>query len=605
MRNRILIVILLLSLASPIFALHIVPDQLGDVHFTSGPCPLIAPPDGALCPNGAATCPAFYNPALLPAGYNSVSYCAQVPGKGFGAPGFGYLTIPLTTAEQAAFLKAAAKVESYVLDNVTVTVEVYKVVYLDRFGNNYFFFLGDEYWNPVCGADALLPPFSNQTPAIVQNADGSYSYQNLPETYTPVLLALKLKNLFNRYPMQLINYLPSYSQINVEWPPYFTGWQAGTGLAAYQVNNFLVGTSNNYPITPGAKPFTLCGSPAAMKMLGLSPFYQRNGHTIDDFNSPQYNANVTLPGTYGAVVVPDLTRIGPPYVWTYDTTQASVIKTQLPKAYYQHANFALPNVSCGDPASCIFPLGFSGGYDLIGVFNHELNHVLGVMQSQYYKVPFEGTALAYTYGTALYLLDLFDLDSDSVVPGYGSSGIQNYAGFTAAPRNNNTVGPPFTVTDASSAAGLTPWVQFGMHDHLMVYALTHGTPQYFPFMNESQGNPDADIQFEKGRVNTPGSTQYVFIDPNLVNLPELNVVPNNVQAEAIRGTISKNTIREYSELAASGWNIDYSTLTNPYETVSPVAKWYETCFDANGQFTTANNSQCKFSVLPADLKFLK
>jgi hypothetical protein len=38
--------------------------------------------------------------------------------------------------------------------------------------------------------------------------------------------------------------------------------------------------------------------------------------------------------------------------------------------------------------------------------------------------------------------------------------------------------------------------------------------------------------------------------------------------------------------------------------VSPVAKWYETCFNSAGIFTTSKNSHCKFSVLPADLKFL-
>jgi len=81
------------------------------------------PPDGATCPNGASQCAAFYNPALLPAGYNSVSYCANVPaGIGFLAPGVSYLTMPLNAQEQQAFLKAAQKVESYVKDDQTVTI---------------------------------------------------------------------------------------------------------------------------------------------------------------------------------------------------------------------------------------------------------------------------------------------------------------------------------------------------------------------------------------------------------------------------------------------------------------------------------------------------
>jgi len=90
--------------AGPALALHIIPDHIGDPHFTSGPCPYIAPKDGAVCPNGASTCPAFYNPALLPAGYDSVSYCAQVPGGiGSQAPGYALLTMALNAKERKAF----------------------------------------------------------------------------------------------------------------------------------------------------------------------------------------------------------------------------------------------------------------------------------------------------------------------------------------------------------------------------------------------------------------------------------------------------------------------------------------------------------------------
>ena len=118
-------------LAVPACALNLVPSVAGDPHFTSGPCPKIAPPDGAACPNGAASCPAFYNPQLLPAGYDSVSYCAAVPaGIGFNSYGYTLLTMPLTAEEQQAFLAAAQRVESYVKDDVTVTIEVYKVAYL-------------------------------------------------------------------------------------------------------------------------------------------------------------------------------------------------------------------------------------------------------------------------------------------------------------------------------------------------------------------------------------------------------------------------------------------------------------------------------------------
>ena len=297
-------------------------------------------------------------------------------------------------------LLAAKKVESFVKDPVTVTMEVYKVAYLCTFcagEPNYLFFGGNEYWNPVCGVDALLPPFSNQPPTVVQNPDGSYGYQGIPETYTPILLALKLKNARNNTPMKLINYLPNYSQINVEWPSSMYAWQSDTGLDTYNVTtDFLFGNSGYYTVSTTAKPLTLCASPATMKMLGFARAFQRNGHTIDDFNSPQYNMNVTLSGTDGAVVIPDLTNYpppySPPYTWFYNPNNPSIVSTQLPKAYYEQSfNYDLPQNSCSDPTQCIFPLGFNGGHDLVGVFNHEINHVLGIMQSQYYKIGGEET----------------------------------------------------------------------------------------------------------------------------------------------------------------------------------------------------------------------
>jgi hypothetical protein len=358
---------------------------------------------------------------------------------------------------------------------------------------------------------------------------------------------------------------------------------------------------NNYPVSSNAKPFTLCAAPATMKMLGFSPLFKRNGHAIDDINSPAYNMNVTLDGTDGALVIPD-----DPSLWMYDSTDPSVISTQLPKAYFvKSLNSFLSQTSCTDPTQCQFPAGVNPGVDLIAVFNHEMNHMLGLMQSQYYKVSGEETSLAYTYGTALYPLDLFDLDSDYVVPGYGHKGIETYADFTAAPRNNNTY-EPTTISYASSAAELTPFVQFGHHDHVMVYDLDAGQPQFFPLMNYTIYNPDGDIQIQQGSVvnNTLTSETTVLVDPLLVNLSPMDELHFNVQAAGLNGTIDVDTIREYSELAAEGWNINYSTLMDPYHTVSPLAKWYETCFDANGVFTVSKNKNCKFSVLPADLKFL-
>ena len=252
----------------------------------------------------------------------------------------------------------------------------------------------------------------------------------------------------------------------MEWPSTFYAWQQSTNFVGNTVSNFLVGASKNYPVTSGAKPFTLCSSPASMKMLGLAPLFNVNGHTIDDINSPQQNMNATLAGTDGAVVIPDFTVIPPvsPQTWIYDSGAQAVVDTQLPKAYYENSyNAVLPQASCNNPAQCRFPQGVTPGVDLVGVFNHELNHVLGIMQSQYYKVFGEETSLTYTYGTALYLLDLFDLDSDYVVSGYGHPGIHDFPEFTTAPRNNDTY-EPTTRTSASTLKGLTPWIQFGLRD---------------------------------------------------------------------------------------------------------------------------------------------
>jgi hypothetical protein len=125
-------------------------------------------------------------------------------------------------------------------------------------------------------------------------------------------------------------------------------------------------------------------------------------------------------------------------------------------------------------------------------------------------------------------------------------------------------------------------------------------------MNYSLFNPDGDIQQQQGFVDdfTKNTQTMVLLDPLLVNLDPLDVVHFNVQAAGAGATIDVNTIREYSELAAEGWNVNYATLEDPYHTISPLARWYETCFDSNGVFTTSKNSKCKFSVLPSDLKFL-
>src|SRR5262249_46596753 len=154
-----------------------------------------------------------------------------------------------------------------------------------------------------------------------------------------------------------------------------------------------------------------------------------------------------------SIVIPDFTKYPiksfTPLQWIYDATDPSIVSTQLPKAFFQNTvNFDLPKLSCNDPRNCIFPKGMNGGFSLPGTFTHEIHHVLGVMQSQYYKVRGEGTALANTYGGALYLFDLFDVDSDD--PGIGT-----YSGSTAASRNNNADEPTtIRFVSSPSPAGL-------------------------------------------------------------------------------------------------------------------------------------------------------
>lgn len=566
------------------------------------------PLDGAACPNNASKCAAFYNPSLLPAGINSVSYCSQVlVGQGFGSPGYTMLTMPLTQQEQQSFLASAQTQQTIIKEKtpISVVMEVYKVAYLDTKGNNNVFFAGNEYWNPVCASDAYLPPFSQNSYNVVLDSNNGYDYSPaLPDTYTGVVAALQSKNAQNDHPMSVINALPSSSTINMEWPNSVFAYSVDSNVDGYNLHNFLFAPSYYISIPAGAKPLTLCDSPAAMKMLGFGPSFNKNGHTIDDINSPAYNPYVTLSPTDGALVIPDVTNYPPPglptFTWDYNSADPAVVNAQLPKAYYEKSvNYLLPRMSCTNPGSCAFPQGVNTGRDLRAVFTHEINHVMGVMSSQYYKVPYEGTALTLPYARALYLLDLFDLDSDDISP--------VYAGFTAARRNNNGWGPN-TILYGYGSLYPTPWIQWGYQDHLFTYENTPGTPQYFPLMNYSLGNPDGDIQEEAAYYDTWNNQWFrrsVFVDPLLANMPESNAVSLNPQAEAGISFLHTMTVREYSELSAQGWNVDYSTLTDPYSTVAPTWKWYQTCFDQNGVFTTAYNSNCKFSVTPDVLKFLQ
>jgi hypothetical protein len=143
----------------------------------------------------------------------------------------------------------------------------------------------------------------------------------------------------------------------------------------------------------------------------------------------------------------------------------------------------------------------------------------------------------------------------------------------------------------------------------VVYDVTDGSAKYFPLQNYSPliHNPDGDIQFQFGLLFNQSGTQafLAFVDPNLTDLPSMNVVHGDVQGAFTFGPITMDSIREYSELAAVGWNIDYTTLSDQFHTPSPLETWYRTCFDATGVFTPSQNPHCKFSVHPQDLEFLQ
>src|SRR5262249_55805725 len=230
--------------------------------------------------------------------------------------------------------------------------------FIDSHGNNNLWFLGTEFWNPVCGADQYLPPFSNDTPST-GTAEGTPYYDQLPQSYDQVLSALQAKNTANgANKMMLVDYLPTYDQINVEWPSFFYGYSAVSNVDAYNTKHFLATPSTYYIIPSSWKPFTLCAAPSVMKMLGMSANFNVNGHSIDDINSPAYNPFVTLPGTDGSIVIPDFTKYPiksfTPLQWIYDATDPSIVSTQLPKAFFQNTvNFDLPKLSCNDPRNCI------------------------------------------------------------------------------------------------------------------------------------------------------------------------------------------------------------------------------------------------------------
>ena len=58
-RISTLLGVAVLAFACPSLAQHIIPDHVGDPHFTSGPCPKIAPKDGAPAQMGQRLAPLF------------------------------------------------------------------------------------------------------------------------------------------------------------------------------------------------------------------------------------------------------------------------------------------------------------------------------------------------------------------------------------------------------------------------------------------------------------------------------------------------------------------------------------------------------------------
>jgi hypothetical protein len=68
--------------------------------------------------------------------------------------------------------------------------------------------------------------------------------------------------------------------------------------------------------------------------------------------------------------------------------------------------------------------------------------------------------------------------------------------------NSNEPDTALTITSLSQA---TPWIQFGMHDHLFTWLDNQGNFQYYPMMNYTTFNPDGDVHWNFA-VYTPNAT---------------------------------------------------------------------------------------------------
>ncbi len=413
----------------------------------------------------------------------------------------------------------------------------------------------------------------------------------------------------------------------------------------------IVGTNGDllpYPPGPekGTKPLTICGSPANMKVLGLDKKFNTKSFSFQEINNPAHNPWVTVKGTDGAMTmanfadapsdpsqVPFVVHVSDPkyFNWILDPASKSIQQQQLPIAFYTQRNIASAQSwgACDDPAKCVWPKGFNWGIDMVATVQHELHHLMGIMTSEYYKQALEGNGVAASYGNALFVMDLFILDDNAVakqkgdpfVNGNGQVIMTSASQWAKAPRSLDSNYPILNNSGSTNvrydstgntliSPPPTPWIQFGQHDHLFVYK-DKDSFKYFSLQNYSSFNPDGDTQivnYKKIRgYNSTDDTavglNYVFIDPDITSQNQLNRLGQGVQANSIRGTADVATEREYQVLSALGWNVaPASPITRKYEApaLAPTAKWYATCFDANGVFHASK--QCKFSVLPEDLE---
>jgi hypothetical protein len=258
--------------------------------------------------------------------------------------------------------------------------------------------------------------------------------------------------------------------------------------------------------------------------------------------------------------------------------------------------------------------------DFQGAVEHEMRHLLGIMSAEYYRQGYEGNGLGYAYGNALFVLDLFQLDSDSPVAGPSD--------FAKARRNLDvnvsTFSSIVTATFPNPNEPNFQWIKYGSHDRVFVYTTGKGQFRSYPFMNYiNMGNPDGDIQasiqkwlqYCVGCAHTDDNLVAMtthFTAPYILQLPATYEVHGDQQSNSLAGTYDLASERDLKTLSALGYDVDLSYLNGdsngPGATKKArTANWYLACFDpTTGEFldgqmvaTAHHGTQlCNYSVMP-------